>query len=319
MLAWFAGVAASPADLLTTSGQSGVHLLGPLPVVVVMRVRTRVLLATAAVLALGATVAVANQGGAHDAARPDPTSDGPHVLAFSQTLGYRHPSIEHAKQVLRGLAEKGGFTIDFTEDPLALSAATLAGTDVVLWLSNTAAKDRSSPFTDLQEAAYARWMTCGGAHVAVHAALDAYDDKAFPAYVEANGAIFATHPPGEPVVRVLVTDRSTPMTAPWKGQWSFALREEIYRLDRDPARGVKDFRLLRAFGGSTEAAARSTLPVRAPIAWTGSYKGKNRTVYQNLGHRSATGDDPAFQRHLVSGITWAAQRRPAPTCLAAPQ
>ena len=283
-----------------------------------MRVRTRVLLATAAALALGATVAVANQGGAHDATRPDPTSDGPHVLAYSQTLGYRHPSIEHAKQVLRGLADKGGFTLDFTEDPLALNAATLAGTDVVLWLSNTAARDRSSPFTDLQEASYARWMSCGGAHVAVHAALDAYDDKAFPAYVEANGAIFATHPPGEPEVQVLVTDRSTPMTTPWKGKASFALREEIYRLDRDPARGVKDFRLLLAFGGSPDAAVRRTLPPSAPIAWTGSYKGKNRIFYTNLGHRSATWDDPAFQQHLVRGITWAAQRRPSATCLAAP-
>src|SRR5689334_20597890 len=110
-----------------------------------MRVRTRVLLAGAAALALAATVVVANQG----AAKPEP--DAPHVLAFSQTLGYRHPSIEHAKTVLRSLSGNGGFTIEFTEDPLALNPATLARTDVVLWLSNTAGKDRSSPFTDAQE------------------------------------------------------------------------------------------------------------------------------------------------------------------------
>jgi type 1 glutamine amidotransferase len=273
-----------------------------------MRVRTRVLLASAAALALGATVALANQG----SARPEP--DVPHVLAYSQTLGYRHPSIDHAKDVLRALSSKGGFTIEFTEDPHALNPATLARTDVVLWLSNTAGKDRSSPFTDAAEASYAKWMSCGGGHVAVHAALDAYDDKAFPAYVEANGAVFAGHPPGEPEVRVLVTDRSTPMTAPWKGRASFTLREELYRLDRDPA-GV---RLLLAFGGSADPAVRRALPARAPLAWTGSYRGRNRVFYTNLGHRSATWDDRAFQQHLVGGITWAAERRPSPTCLAAP-
>ena len=276
-----------------------------------MRVRTRVLLATAAALAVGASVVVANQG----SAKPD--ADVPHVLVYSQTLGYRHPSIDHAKDVLRRLSGKGGFTIEFTEDPLALNPATLAGTDVVLWLSNTAAKDRSSPFTDVQEASYARWMSCGGAHIAVHAALDAYSDAAFPAYVEANGAIFAGHPPGEPPVQVLVADRSTPMTAPWRGKASFTLREELYRLDRDPSRG-RDFRLLLAFGGSPDPAARKALPPRLPLAWTGTYRGKNRTFYTNLGHRPATWDDRSFQQHLVGGITWAAQRRPAPGCLAVP-
>jgi type 1 glutamine amidotransferase len=272
--------------------------------------RSRVLALASGAVVLAATAALATRS----SAPPEP--DPPHVLAYSQTLGYRHPSIEHAKQVLRRLADAGGFTIEFTEQPLAINAATLARTDVVLWLSNTAGKDRASPFTDAQEASYAQWMSCGGGHVAVHAALDAYDEKAFPAYVEANGAIFAGHPAGEPQVQVLVTDRSTPMTASWKGKDAFTLREELYRLDRDPARSGKDFRLLLAFGGSPDPAVRRALPPRAPLSWTGSYRGRNRTFYTNLGHRAATWDDPAFQRHLVGGITWAAQRRPSPTCLA---
>ena len=276
-----------------------------------MQVRTRALVAAAAAIAVAGSVGVATRG----SATPDP--DPPRVLVYSQTLGYRHPSIDHAKQVLRRLADRGGFSVEFTEDPLALNPATLARTDVVLWLSNTAGRDRSSPFTDVQEASYARWMSCGGGHVAVHAALDAYDDKAFPAYVEANGAVFAGHPKGEPEVQVLVTDHGTPMTAPWTGP-AFRYREELYRLDRDPARTVRDFRLLLAFGGSPDPAVQRALPKRAPVAWTGSYRGRNRVFYTNLGHRSATWDDPAFQRHLVAGIAWAAERRPSPTCLAAP-
>jgi type 1 glutamine amidotransferase len=104
------------------------------------------------------------------------------------------------------------------------------------------------------------------------------------------------------------------MTAPWKGS-SFRYREELYRLDRDPARSVEDFRLLLAFGGSADPAVRRSQTASAPVAWTGSYRGKNRVFYTNHGHRAATWDDPAFQRHQVRGITWAAERRPSPTCL----
>jgi type 1 glutamine amidotransferase len=234
----------------------------------------------------------------------------PHVVVYSQTLGYRHASIDRAKDVLAELAEQHGFTMELTEDPAVLNPVTLARADAVIWLSNTAAADRASPFTDAQEALYERWMTCGGGHVGVHAAVDAYADDAFPAYAEANGAQFAGHPPGEPQVTILVADATSPMTEPWRGRASFGYREELYRLDRDPARVVHGFRLLLASAGG------NGLPAGAPLSWSGSYRGHNRTFYTNLGHRSATWDDPAFRRHLVGGITWASRREADPSCLA---
>jgi uncharacterized protein len=132
--------------------------------------RTLALLAVPALLALPAP---------SDAARL------PHVLVYDQTLGFHHQSIEKAEAVMPALA-KGRFTYEITKDPKALNAAKLAKTDVVMWLSNTAAAGRVSPFTDAQEKTYTSWMLCGGGHVGVHAAIDSYDDKAFPSYVEAN-------------------------------------------------------------------------------------------------------------------------------------
>jgi cytochrome c len=187
---------------------------------------------------------------------------------------------------------------------------TLARADVVLWLNNTGSPGRGSPFTDAQEALYERWMTCGGGHVGVHAALSAYGDDAFPAYVEANGALLAGHPPGEPQVTVLVADASSPITAPWQGKSSFRYVEELYRVDRDPSRVVSDYRLLLASG------AGNGIPFRAPLAWTGSYRSHNRTFYTNLGHRAATWDDPVFQQHLVAGIIWVGRQPPDTACLA---
>lgn len=262
----------------------------------------------------------------------------PHVLAYSQTLGFRHISIDVAKEELRSLSHDGRFTIEFTEDPMDLSAAELAKTDVVLWLSNTAASDRSSPFSDAQERAYASWMSCGGAHVGVHAAVDSYSDEAFPAFVEANGGIFAGHPLtatsiaddqtrehegwGEPEHEVLVADHGSPMTSPWRGEESFTITEELYQLDRDPATVVRDYRPLLLHGELTDPQAQVTgqaypgpYAEDAPLAWTGSYRGKNRTFYTNLGHSVLSWRDGRFQRHLVNGILWSAQKRADRDCL----
>jgi uncharacterized protein len=277
-------------------------------------------------------------------AAPSDAARLPRVLVYDQTLydqtlGFHHQSIEKAEKVLPALA-KGRFTYQVTQDPKALNAATLARTDVVVWLSNTAASGRVSPFTDAQEKAYARWMLCGGGHVGVHAAVDSYDDKAFPAYVEANGAIFTAHPItvtsaaddtvdnehegwGEPEHRVLVTDQRTPMTAPWRGKSEFLLKEELYQLDRDPGKKTPDYRLLLAHGGVTDPQATVTGAVypgpydeRQPLAWSGSYRGKNRTFYTNLGHSVIAWDDKAFRTHLVNGIVWTAGHRTDAGCLA---
>ena len=263
----------------------------------------------------------------------------PHVLVYDQTLGFHHQSIERAEVVLRQVAAiDKAFTVEITQDPKALTKARLARTDVVMWLSNTAATGRVSPFTDAQEKAYADWMLCGGGHVGVHAAVDSYDDAAFPAYVEANGAIFTGHPItatsaaddqdhenegwGEPDHTLRVTDPRSPITAMWKGD--FTWRDELYQLDRDPETKVSDYHLLLSHEAVTDPQGMVVTQVypgpykaHAPMAWTGSYRHRNRTFYTNLGHSVQDWKSADFQRHLVQGVLWTAQKRPDRTCLSA--
>lgn len=298
-------------------------------------------------LAVAALVAAAVVPSA-DAVAARTTSDAgrkasvPHVLVYSQVLGFRHLSMDKAKATLKSLSFDGRFTVQFSEDPKILTAATLAKTDAVLWLNNTAANDGASPFTDAQEKTYASWMSCGGAHVGVHAAVDAYSDEAFPAYVEANGAIFTAHPLngtssvddrtiavteegwGEPEHTILVKDQTLPMTAPWRGRSSFNLKEELYQLDRDPSKTVRDYKLLLAHGGVVDPITLVVSNVypgqyepNAPLAWSGSYRGKNRTFYTNLGHSQRAWSNGDFQRHLVNGIAWATQKQVDRGCLSA--
>ena len=264
--------------------------------------------------------------------------EAPHVVVFSHTEGFRHMSIDHAKEVLEELSKSGEFSVEITEDPKALSPETLARTDVWLWLSNTAAEGRVSPFTKDQQSAYVDWMLCGGAHLGVHAATDSYGEEAFPEYVEATGAIFAGHPLtatsaaddqtpesegwGEPEATLLVTAPKSPMNAPWRGEESFQFKDEYYKLDRDPADEVTRYKLLIALGEFTDPQAIVThqiypgaYPEDAPIAWSGSFRGKNRTFYTNLGHSVATWDNPDFLEHLVNGIKWVAGKRVNPNCL----
>ena len=263
----------------------------------------------------------------------------PRVLVFDQTLGFHHQSIDEAEAALRQMAGVDkAFTVEITQDPKAFTKKRLAATDVVLWLSNTAAPGRVSPFTDAQERAYGDWMLCGGGHIGVHAAVDAYDDKAFPAYVEANGAIFTAHPItatsalddqdsenegwGEPDHELRVVDGRSPITAPWHGRSTFTWRDELYQLDRDPKTIVSDYHLLLSHLAVTDPQGMVITQVypgayedNAPIAWTGSYKHRNRTFYTNLGHSVQDWKSAEFQRHLVQGVLWTAQHRPSSTCL----
>jgi type 1 glutamine amidotransferase len=268
-----------------------------------------------------------------------PVASRPHVLVYDQTLGFHHISIDEAERALREIATfDKSFTLEITQEPKALSKARLARTDVVMWLSNTAASGRVSPFTDGQEKAYADWMRCGGGHVGVHAAVDSYDDKAFPAYVEANGAIFAGHPItvtsalddqdtehegwGEPDHELRVVDQSSPMTTPWRGQSTFTWRDELYQLDRDPKTKVSDYHLLLSHVAVTDPQGMVVTQVYpgpydddAPIAWTGSYKHRNRTFYTNLGHSVEDWKSATFQRHLVQGVLWTAAHHVDRACL----
>jgi len=272
-------------------------------------------------------------------AAPSDAARVPHVFVYDQTLGFHHQSIAEAEHQLRNIAQLDhAFTVEITQDPKALTKAALARTDVVMWLSNTAASDRSSPFTDAQEKAYEQWMLCGGGHVGVHAAVDSYSDAAFPAYVKANGAIFKGHPItatsalddqdhenegwGEPKHTLRVNDPRSPMTVPWRGKSTFSWTDELYQLDRDPSKVVTGYHQLLGHVSVDDPQGQVVTQVypgpyadNAPIAWTGTYKHRNRTFYTNLGHSVLDWKNADFLRHLTSGVLWTAAHRVDKGCL----
>jgi type 1 glutamine amidotransferase len=257
----------------------------------------------------------------------------PRVLVYSGTAGFRHGSIPHGNAVLARLARiTGRYTVELIDEPDELTAARLVASDIVVWNSTTGAE---SPFTDAQQDAYMAWVACGGGHMGVHASTDSYKD--WPGWAKLTGAFFKSHPItptsaaddsppehegwGEPEARVLVKDASSSITTPWRGRDSFLLRDEFYALDRDPAATIEDFRVVLAFGGFTDPIVSlvfgSAYVPQQPLAWTGSYRGKNRISYTNLGHSAGTWDRGDFQDSLLEAITWVGGKRPDLSCLRA--
>lgn len=255
----------------------------------------------------------------------------PRVLVYSGTIGFRHNSIPFGNAALKRLGRiTGRFKVRVIEKPEELTADRLRRTDIVLWNSTTGAE---SPFTDEQQAAYIRWVSCGGGHIGVHASTDSYKDWA--EWEELTGAFFKVHPitpgsisddsppehegHGEPEATILVKDKTSPITRPWHGVDSFLLHDEFYAFDRDPAQTLAGFKPLLAFGGFTDPAVAlafgSQYAAEQPLAWTGNFRGHNRIFYTNLGHSTATWHRPDFQDSLMAGIAWVAKKRPARACL----
>jgi type 1 glutamine amidotransferase len=257
----------------------------------------------------------------------------PRVLVYGGTVGYHHASIEFGNAVLARLARiTGRFTVETIDKPAELTPARLAGSDIVLWNSTTGG---ASPFSDAQEATYMSWVGCGGGHMGVHASTDSYRDWA--GWAELTGAFFKVHPLtptsiaddltpehqgwGEPAATILVKDQDSPITAAWRGRDRFVLRDEYYALDRDPAKTITDYRVTLAFGGFSDplvaALYGSNYAREQPLAWTGSYRGKNRISYTNLGHSPATWNRGDYQDSLIESIAWVGAKRPSASCLRA--
>jgi type 1 glutamine amidotransferase len=242
-------------------------------------------------------------------------ADPPHVMVFSSTYGFHHSSIEYGNAVLAQLAaQTGDFTIEFSQSPTDISAAKLAQVDMVLFNSTTG----RIPLTQQQRDEFEQWLGCGGGFMGVHASAD--NNYGWPLYAELVGAQFEGHPQlsTDPPARMLVEDQTHPITAPWHGQDSFWIQDELYRWRRDP-RGTQDVNVLLALDETTvrEGIQEGALPYvhRQPIAWTKTFRGASRVYYTNLGHNESTWDRADFRQSLVAGIQWVGGVRPDATCL----
>lgn len=264
----------------------------------------------------------------------------PRVLVYSGTQAFRHASIPHGNGVLQTLAtDTDAFTVDFTEDPAFLTLETLAGYDVVLWNSPsgpsfdslglqpaptceipTSAVDgyvcHASPFSSTQQADFIHWTSCGGGFVGIHQAMDAWHD--WEAFDELVGYVSLQHAQaGEAMIHV---ESDSPIASPFGEEGSaFAHFDEFYTAFEQPDALVSDFELLLSIGEFTdpdvERAQGAYYPDHAPMAWTSTFRGLNRSFTTNLGHEPATWDMPQYQASLLAGIAHVAEVRPDATCV----
>ncbi|GGQ27223.1 glycosyl hydrolase [Streptomyces pseudogriseolus] len=258
--------------------------------------RTALGLCTAAVLCVtpqGLTPqAAATPGTAPAAPRAAAPAADPayRILVFSRTAGFRHSSIDEGVTALRDLGAANNFTVDATEDPAAFTTANLARYRAVVFLSTT-----GDVLGSAQESALEQYMGAGGGYVGVHAAADTEYD--WPFYAGLAGALFQSHPAIQPAT-VEVEDRAHDATAHLGATWQRTDEWYNYRTNpRTTAHVLASLDESSYSGGSMSG--------DHPIAWCKDYAG-GRAFYTGGGHTEESYADPAFRRHLLGGIRWAA-------------
>src|SRR4051794_31814215 len=267
------------------------------------------------------------------AAPPPPPRANLLLLNFS--LGFHHLSIPHGTEVLAQALAREGYHVTVSGDPKDLTAARLADTDAVVWLSTTGSG--AAPFSAQVKKSFEDWMRCGGGNVGIHAVAGPLF-TGWPAWSKIWGATEGGEPLtetsvadddtaryegwGQFDVTVKVDDHRSPATSPWHDVTTFNARDEWYHWASDPSKVVPDYHQLLGFDGFTDPRtalqfAGSGYWFDMPVAFTGSFAHTNRDFYTNLGHSTTMFDDPSYVTHVLGGTGWVTQVRPDAGCLAA--
>jgi len=230
-------------------------------------------------------------------APPDPEPQRVSILVFSHTAGFRHPSIADAVAFFSALPPEEGIDVTLSEDPALFSDAILADFDVLVFANTT-----GDILDEEQQAALQRFIHGGGGYVGVHSAADT--EHTWPWYGALVGGYFISHPLLPVEVEVTTEDPHHPSTEHLPA--TFLFTDEIYNFDRNPRHDNAILLTIDEAGFIfPNIPATPSMGDDHPIAWYKEFEG-GRSFYTNLGHRPETWTDPAFQRHLLAGIHWAA-------------
>ncbi|MCP3903830.1 MAG: carbohydrate-binding protein [Planctomycetes bacterium] len=217
------------------------------------------------------------------------------ILVFTRTAGFRHRSIPDGVASLRDLGREYGFAVEHTEDPARFTDARLARFDAVVFLSTT-----GDVLDETQQAAFERYVRAGGGYVGIHAASDT--EYEWPWYGRLVGAYFKSHPRVQDAT-IIVTDRTHPSTIHLPERWD---RHDEWYDYRDNPRGK--VHVLATLDERTYEGGR--MGRDHPTAWCHVHDG-GRAWYTGGGHTSESFAEPAFRRHMLGGIWWAAGRTDA--------
>ena len=182
------------------------------------------------------------------------------------------------------LDKTGAFEVTVAEDFDALKAENLKGFDLVLFFGSGG--KISDP---AQEKGLEEFVRNGGGMAGVHA-TDA--NKKSDVYWRLFGGRFSGHGGGKFMIRI--EDKKHPVTA---GMEDFEISDETYRNNYHPE--AKIHSLVRMDRGQEQQS----------MAWVQEI-GKGRMFCTTLGHGGQAWSNPQFQRLVVRGLYWAAQREP---------
>ena len=248
---------------------------------------------TAAALVI-ACAACAAPSTVQDTPAPPPTPGGSpaplRVLALSATAGFRHDSIPTARQTLQTLAAANGFTLTLTENPADLNAATLASTEVIVFLLTSG----ELAFDAVQKAAIVDFVERGGGFVGMHSATDTLYE--WPDYGRIVGAYFKEHPWTQEAT-VVVENRAHATTRDLAA--NLRLFEEYYTFRENPRPRVE---VLLSLDAASVGASGDF-----PLSWSQTI-GQGRSFYTALGHFESTWTDTRFRSHIAAAIRWAGHR-----------
>jgi cytochrome c len=219
------------------------------------------------------------------------------VLVFTKTAGFRHASIPAAVGAIRELGQRGGFSVDATEDATAFTDANLARYAVVAFVLTT-----GDVLDAGQQRAFERYIRAGHGFVGIHSATDT--ERGWPWYGQLVGGWMDVHSSIQQAA-VVIEDRAHLSTSALPRRW--VRTDEWYRFPINPRGSV---RVLATLDESTYKPEQGTaMGGDHPIAWTKELGG-GRAWYTAGGHTEESYAEPLFRSHLLGGIRYAAGLTP---------
>jgi len=216
--------------------------------------------------------------------------NGPRLLVYTRTLGFRHDSIPAALAAVRDIAAREHLDVVATEDPAVFRPDQLRGISAVVFLLTTGEVLDPAGQDALQ--AYVRG---GGGFLGIHSAADTGHE--WPWYLDLLGAEFVRHPAIQPAALVR-EDAVHPATASLPARW---LRiDEWYDFRASPRGRVRV--LLSIDETSYQGGGMGS---DHPMAWCHLFEG-GRSAYTELGHTVESWSEPLFLEHVRGALRWAA-------------
>jgi len=253
-------------------------------------------------------------------------TEGPRVLVFSKTNGFRHnDAIFAGKKFFEEKGKIHGFTPVFSEDASIFTDTQLQKFDAIVLLCTAGeftmdVPPKKAPKHALEQAkkvsaerreAFRKRIAAGAALVGLHAATDNFkiggaigkNADAWPEYARIIGGAFQHHPQHQ-TSTIQVVDSKHVSTKHLPEKWTvFDEWYDFKELQRDnhvlltvADKSVKNAKVSHFEDGQPCATH--------PLAWTRFY-GKGRVFYTARGHYGKAFSEPEYAQHVLGGLFWA--------------